>query len=173
MKKLSKSCHRTDNLLYETCISLCKQLDTSVVLNHSLRFLLKNYMHNSGWYFHMKTCSYTHKHTHTHIYIYKYIYIYIYTYIYIYIYIYIYMARVRQVSPCMQNFFSSFLLVSDSLSPIKKMRDLENIYCFWPSAYKDTTIKWSLRHVYPFLSRRRGAARWPWSRDWLPRAAPD
>ena len=56
------------------------------------------------------------------------------------------------------NFFLSFLLVSDGLSPIKIFFwALENIYCFWPSAYKDTAIKCSLRHDDPCLTKRRCA----------------
>ena len=70
------------------------------------------------------------------------------------------MARARQVSQCMYNFFSSFLLVSDGLSPIKKNpRAPEYKYFFWPSAYKDNIIKWSLCPVDPCLSRRGDAGR--------------
>ena len=60
-----------------------------------------------------------------------------------------------------QEFFSSFLIVSDGLSP-KKILGSENIYSFWPSAYKETAIKMVTvhhRHVDPCLTGRGGAVR--------------
>ena len=82
-----------------------------------------------------------------------------YIYIKLYICVYIYRHNYDRGSNVCIIFFSSFLLVSDGLSPIKQKLGIPNIIFFWPSAYKDNIIKWSLCPVDPCLSRRGNAGR--------------